>query len=775
MKVKRKKWSSNIEQNVAAATLAIGETFRYIKGLREGPKVFYEMSMNRVSNVLLSVALILGVTIAAPAWSKDTPRTLPARKPAAPASPEPEHRSLPTLPSKTAAPQSKERIFPDRKPDVPARGAASRAANTPAVPLVARAEPAHLSANERNLFSAALQSAATSRWPAAREAAQRSGNPLLTSIVDWVAMRTPGAKLNFNERTAFIESHPHWPALNEIKRITEDIAEDSGGPDERLKWFAKAPPVTSAGRVAYADAALAAGDMPLAEKLARAAWIAGRFDASEERDFLSRFGRFITPEDHRARLEELLYAEQRGPAERMLTRVDLPKAAVGAVRMAFIAEAGNVEKLFQKLPPELATDSGLTYDRIKWRRARNRDDEARALLPISPDTAPRTDLWWRERQLLARDSFENGRAAEAYTIVTNHGALDSVSVSEAEWLAGWLALRFLKDPEAALQHFQKVYDTVQLAANVSRGAYWTGRAAEAANRADIAAEWYRKAAIHVTTYYGQLALGRLSDTTVPTLPLDPTPSVQERDAFDAKDLAKAVRALADVSGTPYLRPFLLALAESSSFAVDRHMAAELANRLGRADLGVWIARQAGRDRIIIVTYGYPVPSFGLPGAPERALQLAIMRQESNFDNTAQSPAGAMGLMQLMPATARAVARSAKENYNKNRLKSDPAYNARLGSLYLNSLVSEFDGSYIMAAAGYNAGPGRSRKWAQTFGDPRSPEVDAVDWVESIPFTETRNYVQRVMENVMVYRAILANTTTMPPTLEKELKVATPAR
>ncbi|MBL8645103.1 MAG: lytic transglycosylase domain-containing protein, partial [Rhodospirillaceae bacterium] len=389
--------------------------------------------------------------------------------------------------------------------------------------------------------------------------------------------------------------------------------------------------------------------------------------------------------------------------------------------------------------------------------------------PNKPDTAPRPDLWWRERAILARGSLQNGNAREAYQIVVNHGALDAVSVSEAEWMAGWIALRFLKDGEAALQHFQKVYDTVQLAANLSRGAYWTGRAAEHLGRADIAADWYRKAAVHITTFYGQLALGRLKDPVLPQLPQDATPTPEERAAFESKDLTKAVRALGDVPNAPYLRAFVLALADSSDFAVDRHMAAELANKLGRPDLGVWIARQAGRDRIIIMTYGYPIPALNFQAVPEKALQLAIMRQESNFDPNAESPAGALGLMQLMPSTARAMARANKLTYNKPRLKTDPAYNVRLGSIYLNSLVRDFDGSYIMAAAGYNAGPGRAKQWARNFGDPRAADVDAIDWIEAIPFPETRNYVQRVMENVMVYRALLNNTTAVPQTLEQDLK------
>ncbi|MDX2143953.1 MAG: transglycosylase SLT domain-containing protein [Rhodospirillaceae bacterium] len=701
-----------------------------------------------------------------------TARILPERKPAVP-----ERAVVKSKPEKPgledmAATAPTGPTLPTRKPPAPARALASKpgdSTNPTSSRFGVRTESPFLSPRDKTAFEQAVRAAAAGRWSAAREAMRRVSDQTLASVVEWIAMRTPGAKVDFGERTAFIEAHPDWPSINELKRITEDVAMDSGGVDERLRWFAKHPPVTTAGRVALADAALQSGDLATAEKVSREAWLSGRFDAGEERDFLRKFSRFMTPDLHRARLEELLYAEQRTAADRMLKRVDQPRAAVAAVRMALIASAGNVERLIQKLPANLAADPGLAYDRIKWRRKRGREDSARELLPTSPDEAPRPDLWWKERNLLARDSIEKGRHREAYAIVTNHGALDAVSVSEAEWLAGWLALRFLKDNEAALKHFEKVHETVQLAANVSRGAYWAGRAAQELGRAEVAADWYRKAATHITTFYGQLALGRLTDPTLPQLPLDPTPSIEERRAFEGKALTKAVRALGDIGETPYLRSFVLALAESSDFAVDRHMAAELAHRLGRPDLGVWIARQAGRDRITIMTYGYPTPAMALPQQPEKALTLAIMRQESNFDVTATSPAGALGLMQLMPATASAVAKLSKLPYAKSRLTSDASYNATLGSIYLASLVNEFDGSYIMAAAGYNAGPGRSRQWARAFGDPRAADVDAIDWIEQIPFTETRNYVQRIMENLMVYRAVTAGTLAISQDLEKELK------
>jgi soluble lytic murein transglycosylase len=742
-------------------------------------KVSYETWMtnwNRVSRpaiALLAFGMALGPAGLSPLHAQTATKILPERKPTVPerassATPAPQ---LPSKIARDTSPPSTS-ILPERKPPVPERTKSSVVAGgQPSAParLGARSAPQHLSNRDKDLLAAALKDAGASRWSSAFETIERSKNPVLRDIIEWVAMRTPGAKLDFSERVAFIDHHPQWPSINELKRITENIAIKSGSANERMAWFSRNPPATTDGKVAYADAAMSLGNIDLAKTLIRDTWISGSFDASEERDFLSTFGEHITQKDHEARLEELLYAENRQAADRMLKRVSPPKAAVAAVRMALIAEAGNVESLIAKLPPDLQNDPGLIYDRIKWRRSRDKLDDARALLPTTPDRAPRPDLWWKERAILARDALENGDAKSAYQITINHGALDAVSVSEAEWFAGWVALRFLKNAEAALQHFQKVYDTVELAANVSRSAYWTGRAAQDLGRADIAAEWYRKAAVHITTFYGQLAVGRLTDQTLPQLPQDQIPTPQERTAFEAKDLTQAVRALADVKDAPYLRSFVLALANSSDFAVDRHMAAELAAQLGRTDLGVWVARQAGRDRIIIMTHGYPIPAFNFPATPEKALQLAIMRQESNFDTNAESPVGASGLMQLMPATAKLVSKKLNIAYNKGKLTSDPSYNVRLGSQYLSDLVDNFDGSYIMAAAGYNAGPGRPRQWAQRFGDPRSPDVDAIDWIESIPFPETRNYVQRVMENVMVYRALLNNTLNVPQTLEKDLK------
>ncbi|MDX2224137.1 MAG: transglycosylase SLT domain-containing protein [Rhodospirillaceae bacterium] len=700
--------------------------------------------------------------------AKTPPIILPHIKPAVPAP-----SVAPSAPSEVAATVPTEPraingvLLPLPKPPVPARVAG---APTPrGGDLGRRAEGPFLTPAERDLLREALRAAADGRRENARNLARRISKPIAGDLVEWLSMRSLGARIGFAERVAFLTTHGDWPAANELRRQAEDVAAETGADAAVVDWFIRTPPLTTKGKMAFARAARATGNESLAVSVAKEAWIKGSFSRTEERDFVRAFGAILTPDDHRARLEELLYAEKRAEAERFLARVDKDAAAVAKVRIALMGSAGNVDRMIAQLPTQLRDDPGIVYDRIKWRRRKDREDDARALLPAFKDSYPRPDLWWKEREILARDLMEKNRPQEAYTIVKNHGALDAVSLADAEWLAGWIALRFLNDGEAALVHFEKVYDTVQLGANLARSAYWVGRAAEHLGRPDIADEWYRRAATHITSFYGQLAAARLKTPPVPTLPVDPAPSTEERAKFEAARLTQAVRALADLGSTPYLRPFLLALAASSDFAVDRAMAAELAARLGRPDIGVWISRQAARDRIPVVTHGYPVPAVNVPTAPEKALVLAVIRQESNFDPAAESSAGALGLMQLMPATARAVSGALGQRYSREQLTDDPAYNMRLGSTYLNALVNEFDGSYVLAIAGYNAGPARSRQWIKRFGDPRDVKVDAVDWIEQIPFNETRNYVQRVLENMMVYRAVLANSPAVGQELEQVLK------
>jgi len=684
--------------------------------------------------------------------------------------------ALPPLPSdaaETAQPSVTtvgKVILPERKPPVPAAkaGVPAPAPTTQANVHVNIPEIPALTAREKEILTQAIKSATRREWSKARSTIATARNPLLTKIIDWAYLREPGPHVGFAERTAFVAANPKWPSANDIRRRAEDAIESSDSLAAVSAWFDANPPLTTAGKAAYARALRAQGKLEQSHTLARDAWTTGALSRDDERVFLAEFKSILTPEDHWLRIDRILYDEQTTAAERLLSYVDAGRAAVARARIALITGKRNPDAAIAAVPQALQNDPGLLYNRIKWRREHDNETGARELVPPFAAGGPRPDLWWRERHALARDALTEGNITEAYALAKHHGSLDPLSVSEAEWLAGWIALRFLKDGETALAHFEKVYDSVQTPPSLSRGAYWTGRTMEHLGRPDLAAEWYQRAATFVTTYYGQLALARLKGDNVPQLPADPAPTPEERNAFNTSELTLALRALMDVDAKNYQRAFAQALTDNAASASDRQMTAELLARFARTDLGVVIARNAAREKITLVKHGYPAPAYSYPAQPEKALVLAITRQESNFDVGALSPVGARGLMQLMPPTARALAKATRQTYTANRLTTDAAYNMRLGSTYLNTLLDTFNGSYILTAAAYNAGPNRSRQWIRQFGDPRDPSVDAIDWVEQIPFAETRNYVQRIMENVMIYRAVLDGTPQVQRTLEAEL-------
>ena len=667
-------------------------------------------------------------------------------------------------------------ILPEHKPPAPPERAAAAsdastaetAAYMPAVTVTASAST--LSAREKQIFSEAIKAAAKNNWGKAHAIVATAHNPLLSKILTWAYLREPGQHASFSERTAFIAANPKWPSTESMRRHAENVIDSNDSLAALGAWFEANPPLTTAGKVAYARALRAVGKTEQADLLAREAWRTGFFLREDEQAFAREFRSFLTTEDYAARVDFILYDEQTTTALRLLPNLDAGHQAVAKARMALIGSAKNMESVVAAVPADLQNDPGLLYDRVKWRREHNNDAGARQLIPPFALGGPRPDLWWRERQTLARDALSAGNVTEAYALAKHHGSTDSTDVADAEFLAGWISLRFLKDGETSLQHFEKIYDVSKTPPFLARGAYWMGRATESLNRPDLAADWYQKAATYVTTYYGQLALARLHGGDLPQamLPQDPQPTNEERAAFNASELTRALRALMDVDARSYQRAFAQALGENLDTAAARQMTAELFSQSSRVDLGVVVARQAARDKITLVQYGYPAPGWAYPGAPEKALILAITRQESNFDVGAQSSAGAKGLMQLMPPTAKAVAKASKLGYVVKRLTADAGYNVQLGAFYLNSLISDFSGSYILAAAAYNAGPARSRQWIRQFGDPRDPSVDAIDWVEQIPFNETRGYVQRVMENLMIYRAVLGGNAEVPKTLETEL-------
>lgn len=618
------------------------------------------------------------------------------------------------------------------------------------LPLVRPAVAAEIPAHERKLYEQVFAAARKDRFAEAERLAMRASDRLLPKLIRWMTYVNPRSGASFEEIGSFVDSSPDWPLMTSLQRRAEEAIGPATPPDHVLAWYKRRDPVTVDGGMALAKALLAAGDQDRAVQVLRKSWVEGGFGSIQEKQFLDKFADYLQPEDHWRRLDRLLWDKQDGPAQHMLLRVSPERRLLAQARMALQDGKANAETLAAKVPKEFKNDPGLIYDRVRWRRQKDMDEDAIDLLSHPARNQVRPDLWWQERAILARRALQKGLISRAYQIAADHAIDDDNSqFAEAEFLAGWISLRFLDDKETAAGHFQRLWDKVTTPLSRSRAAYWAGRTAEA--RADIKAakEWYGRGAQYFTAYYGQLAASRLDDHHWP-LPPDPKASAEETRRFNNRDMVRATRIMLEMGQTEYLRAFFIRLNEVAQSAGERALVGKLALERGRNDLAVTVARRADRDSVFLVGAGWPVPHIGVETGPEKALVLALIRQESGFMADVQSPVGARGLMQLMPATAKQVAKAIKVTFTPSKL-DDPEYNVRLGSTYLGDMIDNFEGSYVMALAAYNAGPSRVRRWVKEYGDPRDPTVDVIDWIEMIPFTETRSYVQRVMESLSIYR------------------------
>lgn len=639
----------------------------------------------------------------------------------------------------------------------------------PAAPPQTTSAPATLSAKDKAIYLQAFAAIANDRWKEARRLAATAQNPLPAKIIQWLDLIRPGPGRDFREMTAFLSANPEWPLRETLFSQAERAMPVDLPPDQTVAWFGGRDPNTVEGTIKLASALMALKQTDRATSLVRDGWIDLDFSKDDETVFLQRFGDMLSAREHVARLDRLIWDGARDQAARMLARVDAGHKALALARLALLDEAPNASSLLAQVPQSLRKDAGLIYAQARWLRLKGDVEKAAALLDPPPKHVLRPAKMWMEYKRAARTSLDKGDISVAYRLAASHGATSGEAFVEGEWLAGWISLRFLDDPAAATKHFTALYAGAKSAISQASAAYWAGRAAEQAGNKAKAQEWYRKAAKSTTTFYGLLAAYRLHDKQILRLPGTHKPEPAAKAAFDRRELTKAVRLLSLLREEDRTRPFILKLREMATKPSDYYLTAELATEVNRDDLAVSVAKQARMAGVEMVQYLYPMPLVPKGSNPEAALVLAIIRQESAFLDSAVSPAGAMGLMQLMPGTATGIAKELgiKKHADK-MLTTDPQYNIRLGSAYLAKLIDRFEGSYILAAAGYNAGPSRARDWVYTYGDPRQPGTDVIDWIESIPFDETRNYVQRVMENLEIYRARL-NKGVIKLTLEEDLR------
>lgn len=614
----------------------------------------------------------------------------------------------------------------------------------------AAAQP--LSKTEAKTYSVALAAAAKGNWRSAHRQASRIRNKLPAKILRWLELSQRGNRKSFGAISEFVFDNDNWPRRGTLRRRAEEALAANVPPRKVLRWFDAYPPLTTDGKTRLIEAAIASGQKKKAQKLIRDTWVSANFGRHQEKKFRKRYRKYLTKADHTARLDRLLWDGQTSRARRMIPLVDAATQKLAMARISLRAFRGGVDWHISQVPASLRTDPGLVFERARWRRRKGLDDGAYDLLKNVPPDAPFATKWWVERSIVARRLLAKGHISEAYKLARSNGLSSGARFVEAEWLAGWIALRHLEDPKTARTHFANIGDRVSYPISKARAAYWTGRAAEALGEQTAASQAFLAASRHGTTYYGQLAAAR-TNTSVVLNSSVVVPSKPERATFESDERVRAVRLLSQVGARDHVRPFMYKLLSEAKTPQRHVLTAELARQIGRQDFAVRAGRKAYRTGSPLPEIAYPVIKMS-GNHPEQALLHAIVRQESNFDTAAISHAGARGLMQLMPGTARQVAKRLRVRYSPRKLTRDAGYNVRLGQAYLGQMINRFDGSYILAIASYNAGPSAAKRWVRQFGDPREPGVDVIDWVESIPYRETRNYVQRVLENLQVYRARL---------------------
>ena len=611
------------------------------------------------------------------------------------------------------------------------------------------------SQQDRDTLERVIEMARSGKASAASDLKEQIQDPVAQKLAEWMILRSEGNGASAERYAAFINANPGWPSTGFLRRRGEAALWDNNRDDSAvLAWFGSEQPTSAKGRFMLARALLSRGDRNQALRYVREAWRGDQMSKDTEAYALEMFGSLLTAGDHKARMDFLLFTDDTAGALRAAQRVGASQVAIAKARFAVDDKASNAKALLDAVPSDAQGDASYLFGRIQHLRRADKITEAAQFMMHAPRDASKLgnpDEWWIERRLVARKLLDLGEAQTAYAVARD-AALPARDVykTEQEFTAGWIALRFLNDPSTALQHFSRIGTGSSNPTHLSRAGYWQGRAYEALGRSQDARAAYQSAAHHSTSYYGQLSRAKLG---LPQLGLRDAPRPARGSNFEV------VRAV----------ELLYAMDERDLVAT---MLSDLSDRLDDIDalasLGEVTARNNDARNMLVLgkgalNRGYPFDHYAYPvsGIPkydtigpevERGLVFAIARQESAFNPKAVSPAKAMGLMQVTPPAAKTITRRFGGTYDAKRLLTDPAYNAMLGAAELGALVSDYRGSYILTFVGYNAGRGRVREWVEKYGDPRDPKVDAVDWVERIPFSETRNYVQRIMENVQVYRA-----------------------
>ena len=594
----------------------------------------------------------------------------------------------------------------------------------------------------------------------AAAARDRIADPAGQKLADWFMLRHSESTANFKRYAAFLAANPDWPSAALLRRRAEARLWQEKSDAATVHAFTMDRPTSAKGNFALARVLLAEGDSDRAARLVREAWRSEELTERSEEDSYAAFRDLLTAEDHRARMDKRLGAKDYAGARRAAKRLGEDSLAIVKACAAVNGKENKAKDYLDDVSADARRDLGYVLCRAQWHLQKDRiDDAAEVILAAAPDTmaAQDTDAWWRERRLLARKLLDQGKSKTAYDVV-RAAAVPAMEVYRVDYhfMCGWIALRYLDDPKTAMMHFAAIDEGSPNPLALSRAHYWRGRAADAMGATADARMSYKAAARYPTAYYGQLARARLGLEGIELRA--PSPVLAAADTPPADERVRAADMLYGIGERDTVYYYAEDFAKESTDVAPLEALGELAGRRNDARVMLEVGKSALARGLALDHYAFP--TIGIPEhkqvapAIETSVIYSVARTESSFDQRDKSAANAVGLMQVTPEAGRDTAKRFGLTYDWDRMVSDPVYNTQMGAAELSALLSEYRGSQIMTFAGYNAGRGRVREWVQARGDPRDPKIDPVDWVERIPLSETRNYVQRVMENVLVYRARL---------------------
>ena len=612
------------------------------------------------------------------------------------------------------------------------------------------------------LAKKAISEMKQSKWPNALKTAKKAKDKSIYNFIQWRHLLTKGNKASYYDYKTFIDNNEDYPRIGRVKYLAEHkLSTDTISPKKIIDWFGPSEPLSGFGKMILGESFILTGNMQKGTSLIKEGWVTAELSKSELRFYRKKFKKYLDADDYVKRADYLAWNNKYWDLKRLLRYLPKDYELLYTARQLLMSKSYGVDNAISKVPSKFKNDAGLNYDRLKWRRKRGRvDSSLEILLNIknTKDYLVRPDKWWIEREIISRSLIYKKKYELAYKVASKHALTEGPELAAAEWMSGWIALSFLDDPLLAKDHFENFYNNVGYPISVSRGAYWLAKTYQKLGKQDLAKEWFEKAANYLTTYYGQLAFMEINPNKTFELSKDMEVKKDYREYFFKKELVKIIYLLDELNEDKYTKHILRHLANDDINNGSEILAAELATNIDRFDFAIQIAKIASYEKRFHNKFNYPIistPNY-INGRkiPDTAFILSIIRQESEFDLSANSHAGAKGLMQLMPYTAKLVAKQANLPYSKSRLTKDAEYNINLGSHYIAGLILEYDGAYPFAIAAYNAGPKRVRYWKKINKNPQKKQINYVDWIELIKFKETRNYVQRVLENYNVYRYIL---------------------